>query len=163
SRLAPASERHYDLSVPGREKRGCMRVDFRLDDARVLHVFNVHLGTSMAERRGAGGERRRGVGDQPPAHRPPRRLRRLTHAAAAPTARHAAGGSPWATQTTGGRSGLRGSWPPASTAWTSAPTCAGGGPTPASSRSRTSTTSTSTTAWSWRASSSIAPGGRWWL
>jgi endonuclease/exonuclease/phosphatase family metal-dependent hydrolase len=70
SRLAPAGERHYDLSVPGREKRGCMRVDFRLDDARVLHVFNLHLGTSMAERRVQGRKLVEGVVDDPAANGP---------------------------------------------------------------------------------------------
>jgi endonuclease/exonuclease/phosphatase family metal-dependent hydrolase len=43
--------RLYDLSVAGREERGCQRVDVRMGDATMLHVFNVHLGTSIAERR----------------------------------------------------------------------------------------------------------------
>jgi endonuclease/exonuclease/phosphatase family metal-dependent hydrolase len=46
--------RLYDLSVAGREERGCLRVDVRMADATLLHVFNVHLGTSIAERRQQG-------------------------------------------------------------------------------------------------------------
>jgi endonuclease/exonuclease/phosphatase family metal-dependent hydrolase len=41
----------YDLSVAGREARGCLRADVRLEDGSLLHVFNVHLGTSLLERR----------------------------------------------------------------------------------------------------------------
>jgi endonuclease/exonuclease/phosphatase family metal-dependent hydrolase len=67
SRFPPAGEQQYDLTVPGREERGCMRVDFRLDDARVVHVFNVHLGTSMAERRVQGRKLTDGVVDDPAA------------------------------------------------------------------------------------------------
>jgi len=40
----------YDLSVRGREARGCMRVDIELGRGP-LHVFNVHLGTNFFERR----------------------------------------------------------------------------------------------------------------
>jgi len=44
--------RNYDLSVAGREARGCLRADLALGDAgTLLHVFNVHLGTSFGERR----------------------------------------------------------------------------------------------------------------
>ncbi len=42
---------NFDLSVPGREPRGCMRVDVQLGAGRVLHVFNLHLGTAAWERR----------------------------------------------------------------------------------------------------------------
>ncbi|HJS58379.1 MAG TPA: endonuclease/exonuclease/phosphatase family protein [Vicinamibacteria bacterium] len=44
----------YDLSVPRREKRGCLRVDVELSEERVLHVFNIHLGTAYLERRRQG-------------------------------------------------------------------------------------------------------------
>jgi endonuclease/exonuclease/phosphatase family metal-dependent hydrolase len=44
----------YDLSVAGREERGCLRVDVRLGEGTTLHVFDVHLGTSIAERRHQG-------------------------------------------------------------------------------------------------------------
>jgi endonuclease/exonuclease/phosphatase family metal-dependent hydrolase len=46
--------RVYDLSVAGREERGCVRVGVRLGDGATLHVFNVHLGTSASERRQQG-------------------------------------------------------------------------------------------------------------
>jgi endonuclease/exonuclease/phosphatase family metal-dependent hydrolase len=41
----------FDLSVPGREQRGCLRSDIALPDGEVLHLFNVHLGTDYFERR----------------------------------------------------------------------------------------------------------------
>ena len=41
--------RHVDLSVPQREERGVLRTDIRLG-RHVIHVFNVHLGTSRRER-----------------------------------------------------------------------------------------------------------------
>ncbi len=45
--------RAYDLSFVGREERGCVRADIALD-GRLLHVFNVHLGTAHEERRHQG-------------------------------------------------------------------------------------------------------------
>jgi endonuclease/exonuclease/phosphatase family metal-dependent hydrolase len=42
--------RTYDLSVPGREPRGCLRADVELDGARV-HFFAAHLGLHWRERR----------------------------------------------------------------------------------------------------------------
>jgi endonuclease/exonuclease/phosphatase family metal-dependent hydrolase len=41
---------NYDVTVPGRENRGCLRTDVFLQN-RALHVFNVHLGTAFFERR----------------------------------------------------------------------------------------------------------------
>jgi len=41
---------HVDLSVPHREERGVLRTDVRIG-RNVLHIFNVHLGTSHWERR----------------------------------------------------------------------------------------------------------------
>ncbi len=41
----------YDLSWKTCEPRGAQRVDVAFDDPHVLHVFNVHLGTSLGERR----------------------------------------------------------------------------------------------------------------
>jgi endonuclease/exonuclease/phosphatase family metal-dependent hydrolase len=46
--------RNYDLSWRSRERRGCLRSDVLLRDGTVLHVFNVHLGTSFIERRHQG-------------------------------------------------------------------------------------------------------------
>ncbi len=50
SRFPIAATRSYDLSVPGREKRGCLRADVNAG-ATSLHVFNVHLGLDSRERR----------------------------------------------------------------------------------------------------------------
>jgi endonuclease/exonuclease/phosphatase family metal-dependent hydrolase len=44
----------YDLSVQGREERGCLRADVDLGGGGTMHVFNVHLGTSLTERRQQG-------------------------------------------------------------------------------------------------------------
>lgn len=53
SRFPIVGSRNYDLSVRGREERGCLRAD--LDVAgQALHVFNVHLGTALIERRHQG-------------------------------------------------------------------------------------------------------------
>jgi endonuclease/exonuclease/phosphatase family metal-dependent hydrolase len=50
SRYPIAATRSYDLSVPRREKRGCLRADLDLGQA-ALHVFNCHLGLDRRERR----------------------------------------------------------------------------------------------------------------
>lgn len=42
--------RHADLSVFGREERGVLRTDIRLGKT-VIHLFNIHLGTGLLERR----------------------------------------------------------------------------------------------------------------
>jgi endonuclease/exonuclease/phosphatase family metal-dependent hydrolase len=42
---------NHDVTWRQREHRGCLRTDIRLSDGAVLHVFNVHLGTSFIERR----------------------------------------------------------------------------------------------------------------
>ncbi len=50
----PIHDTHnYDLSVRGREQRGCLRADISVNGI-LLHVFNVHLGTSLLERREQG-------------------------------------------------------------------------------------------------------------
>ncbi len=51
TRLPLREARNYDISAPGCEPRGCLRVDIDLNGAGVLHVFNVHLGTAFFERR----------------------------------------------------------------------------------------------------------------
>jgi endonuclease/exonuclease/phosphatase family metal-dependent hydrolase len=43
--------RNYDLTWRHRERRGCLRSDLLLPGNDLLHVFNVHLGTSFVERR----------------------------------------------------------------------------------------------------------------
>lgn len=42
---------NYDLTWRHRERRGCLRTDLLLPGEIVLHLFNVHLGTSFVERR----------------------------------------------------------------------------------------------------------------
>jgi len=55
SRLPIREWRNYDLSVAGREERGCLRADLALNgNGTSLHLFNVHLGTSYGERRHQG-------------------------------------------------------------------------------------------------------------
>jgi len=51
SRFPICASRNYDLSVPGYESRGCLRADVAWHNSALLHVFNVHLGTSFRERR----------------------------------------------------------------------------------------------------------------
>jgi len=41
---------NHDISVAGREERGCLRVDVELGKESRLHIYNVHLGTSFIER-----------------------------------------------------------------------------------------------------------------
>ncbi len=53
SRFPMRSVKNYDLSVVGRERRGCLHIDVDLGGA-IVHVFNVHLGTAFLERRHQG-------------------------------------------------------------------------------------------------------------
>jgi len=45
---------NYDISIPRRERRGCLRTDIDVPDYGTVHVFNVHLGTAFLERRSQG-------------------------------------------------------------------------------------------------------------
>ena len=51
SRLPIIEHRNYDISVEGREARGCLHADINLGDAKPLHIYNIHLGTAFFERR----------------------------------------------------------------------------------------------------------------
>ena len=42
---------NYDVTWRHRERRGCLRTDVVIGKSTVLHMFNVHLGTSFIERR----------------------------------------------------------------------------------------------------------------
>jgi endonuclease/exonuclease/phosphatase family metal-dependent hydrolase len=53
SRLPVIRSEAYDLTRADRERRGCLRVDVECG-SELLHVFNVHLGTSFFERRHQG-------------------------------------------------------------------------------------------------------------
>ncbi len=54
SRLPLLETRNYDITVRGREERGCMRADVSANGGDLIHVFNVHLGTALMERRHQG-------------------------------------------------------------------------------------------------------------
>ncbi len=54
TRLPVAHSENYNITWQHREPRGCLRSDLRLDGGALLHVFNVHLGTSYLERRAQG-------------------------------------------------------------------------------------------------------------
>jgi len=41
----------YDLTASRREPRGCIRCDLEIAHGKIVHVFNVHLGTGYLERR----------------------------------------------------------------------------------------------------------------
>jgi endonuclease/exonuclease/phosphatase family metal-dependent hydrolase len=51
SRYPLVLAQNHDISVAGREQRGCLRVDVDLQGETPLHLYNVHLGTSYFERR----------------------------------------------------------------------------------------------------------------
>jgi endonuclease/exonuclease/phosphatase family metal-dependent hydrolase len=51
SRFPLLGSENHDISVTGREERGCLRIDVALGEESSLHVYNVHLGTSFIERR----------------------------------------------------------------------------------------------------------------
>jgi endonuclease/exonuclease/phosphatase family metal-dependent hydrolase len=51
SRYPIAHHSQYDLSWKTCEPRACQRADLDLGPGRVLHVYNVHLGTAVLERR----------------------------------------------------------------------------------------------------------------
>jgi endonuclease/exonuclease/phosphatase family metal-dependent hydrolase len=42
---------NYNITVEAREPRGCLRTDVEVQSERLLHLFNVHLGTAFMERR----------------------------------------------------------------------------------------------------------------
>lgn len=41
----------YDLTASRREPRGCIRCDLEIAHGKMIHVFNIHLGTGYLERR----------------------------------------------------------------------------------------------------------------
>ena len=51
SRFPITHAHNYDLSVPQREPRGCLRADLSLPGGVNLHLFDLHLGLSGGERR----------------------------------------------------------------------------------------------------------------
>ncbi len=51
SRFPIVKSCNFDISVPRRERRGCLRTDLEVPGIGIVHVFHVHLGTSFFERR----------------------------------------------------------------------------------------------------------------
>jgi len=51
SRFPVRDVRIYDLTASRREQRGCIRCDLEVVPGKLVHVFNVHLGTGYLERR----------------------------------------------------------------------------------------------------------------
>jgi endonuclease/exonuclease/phosphatase family metal-dependent hydrolase len=51
SRFAIRASSNHDITIQDREERGCLQVDLEISEKEVLHVFNVHMGTSYFERR----------------------------------------------------------------------------------------------------------------
>jgi len=41
----------YDLTASTREPRGCIRCDLEIAPGKIVHLFNIHLGTGYIERR----------------------------------------------------------------------------------------------------------------
>lgn len=42
---------NFDISIHGRERRGCLHTEIELNEHQKLNFFNLHLGTSFFERR----------------------------------------------------------------------------------------------------------------
>lgn len=42
--------RNYDITIQGREPRGCLLADLKMVNSQMLHVYNIHLGTAFRER-----------------------------------------------------------------------------------------------------------------
>ena len=51
SRFPVKEVRVYDLTASTREARGCIRCDLEIAPGKMVHLFNVHLGTGYLERR----------------------------------------------------------------------------------------------------------------
>ena len=51
SRYPIVNHAQYDLSWRTCESRGCHRADLDIGEGRLLHIYNVHLGTAVLERR----------------------------------------------------------------------------------------------------------------
>ena len=51
SRFPVVHHTQYDLSWRTCEERACQRADLDLGDGRLVHIYNVHLGTAVLERR----------------------------------------------------------------------------------------------------------------
>ncbi len=46
-----AETKNFDISIRGREPRGCLHADIDIGSTSFLHIYNIHLGTAFFERR----------------------------------------------------------------------------------------------------------------
>src|ERR1700757_248963 len=51
SRFPVKDVKVYDLTASDRERRGCIRCDLEVASGKMVHLFNIHLGTGYMERR----------------------------------------------------------------------------------------------------------------
>lgn len=51
SRFPIVADANFNITIAGREPRGCQHVDVNLEQGALIHVYNIHLGTSFFERR----------------------------------------------------------------------------------------------------------------
>ena len=51
SRFPIVGHKNFDITIAGREPRGCQHGDIQLDGESLLHIYNIHLGTAFFERR----------------------------------------------------------------------------------------------------------------
>ena len=51
ARFPITETKNFDITVPGREPRGCFQADIKLDARHLLHLYTIHLGTAFFERR----------------------------------------------------------------------------------------------------------------
>lgn len=50
TRFDLVDSKNFNISVPGRERRGCLLGDVKLKDTQLVHIYNIHLGTAFRER-----------------------------------------------------------------------------------------------------------------
>jgi endonuclease/exonuclease/phosphatase family metal-dependent hydrolase len=51
SRFPIVEMKNFDITVAGREPRGCLLADIKMGERAFLHLYNLHLGTAFFERR----------------------------------------------------------------------------------------------------------------
>jgi endonuclease/exonuclease/phosphatase family metal-dependent hydrolase len=51
TRMPILENKNFDITVRGREPRGCLQADIKVNHHHHLHLYNIHLGTAFFERR----------------------------------------------------------------------------------------------------------------
>ncbi len=51
TRFPLVETKNFDITVKGREPRGCLHADVKIGASDYLHIYNIHLGTAFFERR----------------------------------------------------------------------------------------------------------------